>query len=322
MKKLMIIVFIFVCMIGLVYYQVHQVNSNQQKPTATSSAVIESTRPPTLQPLVTLTSSPTVFPLEQAPGYLDISYEINGERVILKNGVSQVEVMPGSAAKKITQYFGNEAVGDLNGDHRKDVAFLMTQTTGGSGTFFYVVAALQTESGYEGTNAVFLGDRIAPQSTLIINDQVVVNFTDRKPDEPFTTPPSIGKTLYLKLSDGRLIELKSINLITNRKWVWISTLMNDGTRLSPKKSDAFTIIFNDNGQVSGTTDCNNFASSYTLDGDRITFGQFASTLMACEGSQESDFLQSFMQVDRFSFDQSSEQLILQIKFDSGVMIFK
>lgn len=70
-----------------------------------------------------------------------------------------------------------------------------------------MVAALQTETGYQGTNAVFLGDRIAPQSILIQNGQVVVNYADRKPGEPFTTAPSVGITKTLKVDNGMLAEV-------------------------------------------------------------------------------------------------------------------
>jgi len=52
------------------------------------------------------------------------------------------------------QYFGNEATGDLNGDGQADKAFLVTQDPGGSGTFYYVIAALKTAAGAACTVAV------------------------------------------------------------------------------------------------------------------------------------------------------------------------
>jgi len=42
---------------------------------------------------------------------------------------------------------------------------LLTQETGGSGIFYYVAFALNTENGYAGGRTVLLGDRIAPQTT-------------------------------------------------------------------------------------------------------------------------------------------------------------
>jgi hypothetical protein len=39
---------------------------------------------------------------------------------------------------------------------------LITHDPGGSGTFYYVAAAINVNKRYQGTNAVLLGDRIAP----------------------------------------------------------------------------------------------------------------------------------------------------------------
>lgn len=136
----------------------------------------------------------------KVPGdYLSATYTISGKPVTLVNGVSEEPVAPGSAEKVTTRYFGNNAKGDLNGDGIVDLAFLITQETGGSGTFFYLVGALQNEDGsYRGTNAVLIGDRIAPQTTEFKNAQVIVNYADRAPGEPMTARPSMGKSLYLK----------------------------------------------------------------------------------------------------------------------------
>src|SRR5438105_3216241 len=75
------------------------------------------------------------------------SYVIAGQTVALVNGRSEMSVAPDSASKIVTQYFGNEATGDLNNDGIPDIAFLVTQTTGGSGTFYYVVVALKNGEG-------------------------------------------------------------------------------------------------------------------------------------------------------------------------------
>ena len=141
--------------------------------------------------------------------YKDATYQINGRSITLVNGVYESETAPGSASRIITRYFGNDAVGDLNGDGREDVAFLLMQDAGGSGTFYYVAVALRTAAGYQGTNAILLGDRIAPQTTKIENALVIVNYAERKPDEPFSTKPSVGVSKYLKVIDGKLVEVNT-----------------------------------------------------------------------------------------------------------------
>ena len=133
------------------------------------------------------------------------TYLIEGRKITLINGISEVPAAPGSASKIITRYFGNEVRHDFNGDGREDVAFLLTQTMGGSGTFYYVVAALNTSSGYVGSEAVLLGDRIAPQSTEMGNgNTVIVNYVDRKSGESFIVAPSVGKSIWLVLDPNTM----------------------------------------------------------------------------------------------------------------------
>lgn len=136
--------------------------------------------------------------------YKNIAYEIDGQSVLLKNGFTEIEIAPNSASKMQVQYFGNELVSDINSDGRDDVVFLLTTQTGGSGTFYYVVGALNTENGYVGTDGYFLGDRIAPQTVEKSQDArhkdvIVVNYAERGEGEAMTAQPSVNKSVYLKL---------------------------------------------------------------------------------------------------------------------------
>ena len=140
-------------------------------------------------------------------GYKDSSYIIEGREITFINGFSEIQTAQGSASKIITKYFGNEAEGDLNSDGVSDIVFLLTQEGGGSGIFYYIVAGIKTDDGYYGTNGILLGDRIAPQTTQINNGEFVVNYTDRKPNEPMTTSPSIGVSKYFEVSDSILVEI-------------------------------------------------------------------------------------------------------------------
>ena len=139
----------------------------------------------------------------------DGTYTIDGQKVTLKNGFSEIPITPGSTSKIVTKYFGNDLMHDLNGDGKEDKVFIVTQNTGGSGTFYYVVALLDTVQGPVGSSAVLLGDRIAPQ-TITIDEKgttngtnrknvIVVNYADRKIGENFSIAPSIGKSIWLRL---------------------------------------------------------------------------------------------------------------------------
>ncbi len=135
----------------------------------------------------------------------DATYIIDGQPVTLVNGTAETEIAPGSASQQITKYFGNEATGDFNFDGKADVAFLLTQDNGGSGTFYYLAVALGTDKGYRGTNAMLIGDRITPKSVEFQNDEIVVNYSDRNPGEPFSVAPSLGMTKYFEIVCDQLV---------------------------------------------------------------------------------------------------------------------
>ncbi|PIR86205.1 hypothetical protein COU14_00275 [Candidatus Kaiserbacteria bacterium CG10_big_fil_rev_8_21_14_0_10_44_10] len=154
-----------------------------------------------------------IYKQKQAPlayDHKDSVYWIDGVSVQLENGLAESESAPGSASVVITRYFGNDYVVDLNNDGREDVVFLLTQETGGSGIFYYVVAALNTESGYVGSDGYLLGDRIAPQTIEISpnprhKDVIVANYVERAVGEPMSAQPSVGQSAYLKLDTENMM---------------------------------------------------------------------------------------------------------------------
>lgn len=139
--------------------------------------------------------------------YKNATYEVDGQQVTLKDGFAEVTT-PGLLSTVRTQYFGNEAKGDVNNDGKEDVSFFLNQNGGGTGTFYFVTVALKVDGGYKGLNSIFLGDRIAPQNTEIKNGIITVNYADRLPDEPFTTKPSVGVSRYFKVENEKLVEIK------------------------------------------------------------------------------------------------------------------
>src|SRR3989344_4581035 len=275
-----------------------------------------------------------IYNEKQGPkDYKDATYVIDGKPVTLVDGVSEIE-QAGSASKIITKYFGNEAKGDLDGDGIVDLAFLLTQEGGGSGTFYYVVAALQNaDNTYNGSHAVLLGDRIAPQTTEyqgfsgIRGGYLIVNYADRLPGEPMTAEPSVGKSIWLKLDPetmqfGEIVQDfegeadPSKMTLGMKTWAWVSALYNDERQVYPKKAGVFSLTFGNEGRFSATTDCNSMAGAYAAKDGRISFTEIISTLMFCEGSQEGEFAQMLTNTSSHHFTSRGE-LILDLKFDSG-----
>ena len=137
---------------------------------------------------------------------LNATYTIDGTALTLANGKSEQEAAPGSAEMVTTQIFGKPTYGDMNGDGKNDAAVFLVQDGGGSGTFYYVAVALSTSTGTVGTNAIFLGDRIAPDTMQIANGMVVVNYADRKAGDPMSVSPSLGVSKYLVVASDTLYD--------------------------------------------------------------------------------------------------------------------
>ena len=105
---------------------------------------------------------------------LNATYLIEGAAIRLLDGRCELPAAPGSAMKTKTAVLGQPVFGDMDGDADKDAVLLITHDPGGSGTFYYVAAAININGRYQGTNAVLLGDRIAPMEIGIRSGTVVV----------------------------------------------------------------------------------------------------------------------------------------------------
>lgn len=112
----------------------------------------------------------------------------------------------------------------------------------------------------------------------------------------------------------------STTSLTAKKWTWAQSFYNDGRRITPKK-DVFTLTFLNDGTFAVTTDCNGGAGKYTKTDSQITFTDIVRTEMACGDSQESEFITMLEHTSGYHFGTGGE-LILDLKFDSGSVVFK
>lgn len=127
----------------------------------------------------------------------NLSYTVGSEAFVLTNGRSEIQSEQNSTTKNTLSIFGEPVYGDLNSDGVNDAAILLAHEPGGSGTFYYAVLAINTNGNYEATEAMFLGDRIAPQTVEIHDGRAVYNIAIRKGTDPMTTPPSIGQSVWI-----------------------------------------------------------------------------------------------------------------------------
>lgn len=165
-------------------------------PVATTPAVTPTPTPaPVVAPLTLAQLGSATYTVQDAPG----------GKVTLASGKAEVEQAPGSASKYTAQIAEPLANGAMN-DKPYAAAVLIT-SGGGSGTF-YNLAVVPNENGKPGTGlTALLGDRIKVASIAFQNNATVVNYLDRKPEEPFTAAPSVPVTKsFIINSAGALVE--------------------------------------------------------------------------------------------------------------------
>jgi heat shock protein HslJ len=119
--------------------------------------------------------------------------------------------------------------------------------------------------------------------------------------------------LVLMLNFGRGLE--------GPTWV-VQEMSVDGTMTAPISGAPPFAVFED-GAVAGSSGCNSYSGTYQIEGDSMTIGPLASTLMACTAEllgQETFYFELLAQTD--SYEVSGDQLTLMsgdtvlIRFES------
>ena len=146
-----------------------------------------------------------------------------------------------------------------------------------------------------------------------------ISNTDNKKIPTSEVASSTEKT-YIEKNQGIVGANPDVMKLNMQTWTWISTTYSDGKIIKPNNGDRFKLTFSDK-TFSASTDCNGIGGEYFTNDNSIKFDKMMSTLMYCEGSQESEFSKSLSEVSSYHFTNKGE-LVFDLKYDSGVMIFR
>jgi len=107
--------------------------------------------------------------------------------------------------------------------------------------------------------------------------------------------------------------------ITGVIWQWTSTTSPVDV-VEPDDPSKYTLVLRPDGQTQVQADCNSATSTFTLDGQSITFGPMASTMAECgPDSLYGRYLKDLGGAAILFMD--GEDLMVDLKFDSGTMRF-
>lgn len=134
------------------------------------------------------------------------SFLLEGSNVQLTDGISAVPI-ENSSLVNLTKYYGCPSSGQLEDKKTAALSFVISNESGGSGTFYYLAAAVEKDGGYIIIDPVFIGDRIKPIETSINNGILIISYLDRAAGEGYSAEPSIQKNRKFKVADGIIIEI-------------------------------------------------------------------------------------------------------------------
>ena len=123
-------------------------------------------------------------------------------------------------------------------------------------------------------------------------------------EEQVEDPPAGGSSIRWMLVDQYSKERSPASDLEGALWRMVSYRDVDGEMVLTYPEVKSIAVF-ESGQVSGNTGCNNYNGSYEVDGNRISFGPMALTLMACpppEAKQEQGYLSALGMTSTFAVD--------------------
>jgi heat shock protein HslJ len=197
--------------------------------------------------------------------------------------------------------------GDLTDDETDEAVVLLTESSGGSGTFGYI-AVVQLQGG-DAVNigTAPLGDRVQIRDSHIDNEAISIDVVQAGSNDAACCPTEKATRVW-KMEDSGLIELAeqvtgeiSVSDLESVEWVLKQFGSGDYAANEPE----ITLVFDD-GRVGGHSGCNRYMGHVnTKDGaGAIGFGPLAGTMMACPQELmelERRYLKALAGVRKFSF---------------------
>ena len=204
-------------------------------------------------------------------------------------------IAPGSATRVTATLTDFVTEGELDGE--ATTAAILVVNSGGTGSFYDLVALQGTLENPSVLTDAPLGDRVEINSLTIEDNQIVVDMINQGPDDAMCCPTQNVIRTYA-LQDGELVQTSEevvgsqaatsgeaqadASPVEGVTWQAVSFVNAEGETVDALADAAPTLSFAD-GQLSGSDGCNSFSGSATISDGAVEFGPLASTAMACIG---------------------------------------
>lgn len=196
---------------------------------------------------------------------------------------------------------------DLDGNPGGEAVVLLSESSGGSGSFTYLAVLARTETGVRNVDTVPLGDRIQIREWSAEDGAVSVSLVEAGPEDAACCPSRLVTRRWMlnggSLREGAVEWEGTLGPSTLEGVQWRLVGFGVGETL-PEEPEILLEIHGD--QVVGNSGCNRYAGRLATGKSpgEIRLGPLAGTRMACPGEQmslEQRFLEMLTSVSRFSF---------------------
>jgi len=127
------------------------------------------------------------------------------EPVRLIDGKYEVESSGGYPLSVVIYSQDKIAIGDLNGDGKKDGAVILVYSTGGSNSFRVLEAVINRKGKTVNVASIDLGDRVIVESISIASGEIIIKMITHGPDDGASNP-TVRKTVRYRLNGENLYE--------------------------------------------------------------------------------------------------------------------
>jgi len=173
--------------------------------------------------------------------------------------------------------------GDVNGDGFDEVAALLWESSGGSGTRLYLAVMGRRDGDLENFGTTLIGDRVQIRSGRLEDRKITLDVVRVGPEDAACCPTEKARVAWALSEDGlsqiadETIGTLSLADLGGHEWV----LTELGREQPPPEDIEISLLFQDD-RVSGRSGCNSYFAGVTAQKPgEFAFNGMGATRMAC-----------------------------------------
>ncbi len=216
------------------------------------------------------------------------SYQgIYDDAVQLENGSFEGEpFVPGGASRPSVRLVRDfRLTGDLDGDGQDEAVVLLAESSGGTGTNYYLAAVGRRDGSTMNLGTALVGDRVQVMDARVIKERVVLDVVQAGPKDPMCCPSQKATRSWSFTASGfaesepRFTGTFSLEDLEGVEWILTHLAWDEPAPAEPKVT-----LKVEGNRVSGVGGCNRyFADVQSASAGELQVGPIGGTWMICSG---------------------------------------